>query len=331
LVQLSEYGMADRYTYLPQIGVCVAIAWGAAAIGRAWPQRRWLWGTLAVVVVGGLMGCAGRQVSYWRDSETLWSHALDVDPHNSLAHNDLGSTLLDQGKTDDAIEHCQKALAIRPNSLDARKNLATALTRQRKIDEANGLFAQGQVDQAIIQYRKCLETSPDVARIHNNLAQALAARGNVDEALAHYEKAVELRPDYATAHINLGAARYAQGKIQDCARQWRLAAGLQPDNAQLLYRLAWLLATTADESIRNGPEAVELANRAVQLSGDRDPAMLDTLAAAYAETGRFAQALQVATGGLALADARHDDALAAAIRGRIDLYRAGSPYRQSER
>ncbi len=139
LVQLSKYGMADRYTYLPQIGIAVALVWGAAAISRSAifqraaapgaepavrPSLQWLCGIAVVGGIGGLMWAAHREVAYWRDSQTLWTHALQVDPKNSLAHNNLGSILLAKGRFAEAEEHCESALAAQPDYLDAHKNLA---------------------------------------------------------------------------------------------------------------------------------------------------------------------------------------------------------------
>ncbi len=196
---------------------------------------------------------------------------------------------------------------------------------------ANAQLAEGNAEQAIVHYRRVLEIRPDVARIHNNLAQALASRGELDEAVMHLQKAVELQPDYAAAHVNLGAALYSQGQTRACVAQWRQAIELQPNNSALLCRLAWILATSADPAIRNGTEAVELANRTLQLSDGQAARKLDVLAAAQAESGHYAQAVQIANQVLVLADGEHDDQLATTVRQRIELYQAGLPYHELRR
>ena len=227
LVQVGDQAMADRYTYLTQIGLYMAIAWGAVDVAGSWPYRRWRFAAVAVLVVAGLMVCAWQQTQYWRDSETLWTHTLACTSQNPIAHNNLGFALAGRGQVDEAIAHYQKALEIKPDYAEAHNNLG------------NALAGRGQVDEAIAHYRKALEIKPDYAEAHNNLGlrpgrprtgrrghrplpegpgnQArlrrgplqprhcvLAGRGQVDEAIAHYQKALEIKPDYAEAHYNLG-------------------------------------------------------------------------------------------------------------------------------
>ena len=161
------------------------------------------------------------------------------------------------------------------------------------------------------------------------MANALAGRGQVDEAIAHYRKALEIKPDYAMARQNLAIVLELQGKPAEAIVQWREAVRLQPSNVAILNRMAWLLATQPDASLRNGAEAVELARRAMQLLGGADPSNLDTLAAAYAEAGRFPEAVQSAERALALATQQNQQSLAESIQAKIQLYKAGTPFRET--
>jgi Flp pilus assembly protein TadD len=248
LVQVGGQAMADRYTYLTQIGLCVALAWGVANVAGSWPYHRWLLPVSSSLVVVILMGCAWRQTGYWRDSESLWTHTLACTSNNAVAHNNLGIVLGMGGLIEEAIPHFQEALKIRPDYPNARRNLALARSVQEE-----------------------------------RLLKALAER--------------------------------------------RELLNSRPDDVALLNETAWLLATNPSASIRNGTEAVKFAQQAVGVSGARQPAILGTLAAAYAETGEFTDAVQIAQQALALASAEKKVALADALRVQIELYRAGSPYR----
>ena len=195
LVQVGLQSMADRYTYLPQIGLCIAVTWGVAQLAASWRHRFRVYGAVSALAVLVLMGLAWRQTSYWRDSETLWTHTLACTARNFLSHNNLGLVLAERGKVDEAIAHFQKAVELKPGYADAHQNLGVALA------------GRGQFDAAIPHYRKALELKPDYPDItHNNLGIALARRGQFDAAIAHFQKALELKPDYADARNNLDLA-----------------------------------------------------------------------------------------------------------------------------
>jgi Flp pilus assembly protein TadD len=151
----------------------------------------------------------------------------------------------------------------------------------------------------------------------------------VDEAAVHFQKAVEIQPDFAEAHINLGSALLQKGQVREALAHCRAALKIQPDNPDTLSNLAWVLATWPDASVRNGTEAIELAQRANQLSGSKDSMTLRALAAAYAEGGRFAESVTAARRALQLADAQSNAALADALRSEIKLYQTGSPFRDT--
>ena len=156
----------------------------------------------------------------------------------------------------------------------------------------------------------------------------LGQQGRFDEAIVHLQQALIIKPDYAEAHNNLGMALHAQGKIVEAVVQWREAVRLQPNQIAYVNNLAWVLATCPEASVRNGAEAVELARRAVQLSGGQEPAIVGTLAAAYAEAGRFSAAVQTARKALELATQQNKQALARSIQAKLPLYEAGTPFRE---
>ena len=246
---------------------------------------------------------------------THYRKSLEIKPNYADAHNDLGNALSGRGQFGEAITHYQKALEIKPDYADAHYNLALALS------------GRGQVDPAIAHYQKALEIKPDYTKACNNLAAALASCGQIDEAIVHFQKALKIEPDYVDARRNLSVVLSARESILKTLAQRREAIRVKPSDAALLNDTAWMLATNPNASIRNGAEAVELAQRALKLSGN-EPAILGTLAAAYAEAGRFPEAVQTAEQAARLAAAKADRMLAEQIRACLELYNSGKPYRQ---
>jgi spermidine synthase len=187
----------------------------------------------------------------------------------------------------------------------------------------------GELDSAIAHCQKALEIKPDFAEAHCNLGGALFGRGEVDSAIAHYQKALRIRPDLVQARHNLDVILAERERIRKNLAQQREALRLQPKDTALLNNIAWMLATNPNASVRNGADAVELTERALKLSGGNQPAILDTLAAAYAEVGRFSEAVATARKALDLATQQNKRPLADALRTRIALYGTGKPYRQT--
>jgi tetratricopeptide (TPR) repeat protein len=253
------------------------------------------------------------------DAVTHYEKALATNPADAEVHNNLGATLFVTGRLDDAIAHYEKALAIRPDYADASCNLA------------NALLSKGDMNGAIVHYIACLALSPNQADARYNLASALLRKGRTDEAIVHYRKTVELRPDNADAHANLGSALLAKGRTQEAIAQYRDALRLAPENVAAQSNLAWLLATSADPTLRNGPEAVLLAEQASHLPGGNRPIILRILAAAYAEAGRFAEAKAAAQQALQAADNQGNSVLSDALRNEIALYDLGLPYHKEAR
>ncbi|KAF5406575.1 MAG: Cell division coordinator CpoB [Candidatus Udaeobacter sp.] len=245
-----------------------------------------------------------------------YEKALEINPADAEAHNNLGATLFANGRVDEAIAHYRKALAIQPDYADASCNLASAL------------LSNGDLDGAIAYYSACLAILPNQAEAQYNLASALFQTGRMDEAIAHYQKVLELRPDSADARANLGSAFLAKGRGRDAIAQYRDALRSAPDNVAAQSNLAWVLATAADPSLRNGSEAVLLAERAESESSrsENHAIVLRILAAAYAETGRFVEARKTAEQALQAAEIQGNSTLSNALRDEISLYELGLPY-----
>ncbi len=279
-----------------------------------------------------------------------YRRALEIDPRCAEAHNGLGVALRRAGRVDEAAVHFQEALRIKPEFEAAHCNLG------------NALADRGRLAEAIASYQQALTVMPDYAEAHNNLGNALIKEMRLDEAIAHYRRALEINPNYADAHYNLGNARNVRGEFDEAIVQYERALELnrnnanargnlaitrlqreellkalarqrellraRPDDLALLNDTAWMLATDPNASIRNGAEAVALARRAVQLSKGQEPVVLGTLAAAYAEAGRFPQAIETARKVLQLATQQENRSLAKSVKAQIALYEAGTPFRE---
>ncbi len=315
LVQAGSQARADRYTYLPQIGLALLATWFVLDLSKSWPQRRWILGAVAVGIVATLMAVTRTQTGYWRDSETLWNHTLLCTTNNALAENNLGNELLRKGQLNDAIVHCRRALSIDPDYPDALNCLGFAL------------YQTGQLDAATSQYQAALKLQPDFAAARNNFGMALLLAGRVDEAIDQFQAALATNPDMAETQNNLGACLVRKGQEESAIAHYRRAIELKPDYAGACNNLAWILATSSNGSLRNGARAVELAQRAVRLSNSENPLILRTLAAAYAEAGRFPDAIATAQQALPVAASQNNAALVNALQNEIDQYQARQPFR----
>ncbi len=350
IVQVGYQTRADRYTYLPQIGLYVMLTWAAAELCAGWRHRRVVLGGLSTIILGGLILCAREQTTNWRNSESLWTHTLACTTDNFIADNDLGNMLLKMGRVDEAIVHYRKALEINPDCVEACYNLGDALLQKGRVDEAiaycqkalqimpdcagahgnlgNALLQKGRVDEAIAQYQKVLQIMPDSALAYNNLGSALLQKGSMDEAIAQYQTALQIKPDYAEAHDNLDCALLLKRKAEEALAQYQKALQINPDSVDVLNNLAWLLATSPDANIRDGVQAVKYAERACELTHHGVTVLVGTLAAAYAEAGRFDEAMAAAQKACALASASGELELLKRNQELLELYRAHQPYHE---
>jgi protein O-mannosyl-transferase len=274
---------ADRYTYLPQIGLYLLVTWSIAEISTSWRYRGEILGAGAGIIIAALTWLAWVQTSHWKDGGSLWTYTLAVTSDNDFAHYGLACFLDEKGQTNEAILEFEKAIHIRPRFVKAQNNLARVL------------FQQGRLEEAIAHLQASLKTWSDNPETHNMLGAVLFQAGRVNEAIAQWEQTLKIQP-----------------------------ADWVPRNG-----LAWVFATYPDASIRDGRRAVDLAQGALHLSGGKNPLIFRTLAAAYAESGRFAEAIDAAQRGLDLATVQGNSALAENLRSNIALYEANSPLRGS--
>ncbi len=487
LVQVGTQALADRYTYLPLIGVFLGITFWVTDLAQRWRPRSIILIPVTVAVLGACLVATARQLRYWRDSERLYQHTLAITENNYIAHSNLGAALGEKGRMAEAISQFQEAIRLQPDFADAHYDLGTVLDKEGRIAEAISQFQeairlkpdyagahnnlgvafgkQGQIAEAISQFQEAIRLKPDFASAHYdlgtaldqegriaeaisqfqeavrlkpddadahyNLGIALGKQGRITEAISQFQEAIRLKPDYAGAHNNLGVALGEQGQIAEAISQFQAAIRLKPDDADvhnnlgyaldqegqiagaisqfqeairlkpnfldalnnlsnafvtmgrfdeavdsyrqaiqvnsnnpepfvhlglILYQsgrtreavaqyqealqlnpnlvealnnLAWLLATSPEAELRNGAEAVRLAERACELTHYSQPFPVGTLAAAYAEAGRFPEAVAATEKAEKLATSAGLTSLATKQRQLLELYQAGKAYHES--
>ena len=282
LVQVGDQAMADRYAYIPSLGLLIAVVWGACELTGGWRSRAIvlsLTGSAAIILCAAL---TRQQLGYWKDSETLFRHALAVAGNSYTANSNLGDALAKQGRLDEAISCYRETLRLEPDSPKSQYNLGVVVAAKGLPDEAINYYReairlkpdyaealynlgvilgkQGRTDEAIAYYREALRFKPDHADAHNNLGIALGRQGQIDEAMTHFQEAVRLKPDYADAHNNLGITFSRQGRAEEAISQYREAIRLQPDYANAYNNLAnvFLKQGRIDEAVAQYQEALRL-------------------------------------------------------------------------
>ncbi len=317
LVQVGTQSLADRYTYIPYVGLFIMIAWGLPDLLSKWPYRKIALGISMPIVITALGICAHRQVSYWNNSTTLFLRAIEVTQNNYVAHCNLAKDLRNQGKTVLAIEHFKKAYQIAPNYPDTVNGLGAAL------------YDHGDFSEAIEYFQKAIQVKPDSPYPRNNLGFALQKQGKLNEAVAYFTQAVQIKPNFAEARNNLANALVLQGRFDEALDQFRAVLRLKPDWPEPMNTLAWLIATHPEIKGRDINEAIYLAGRACELTSYRNPSYLGTLAAAYASAGKFPEAIDTAQKAVTLADAAGQLQIKDAIQYQLTFYTQGKPYVES--
>ena len=328
LVQVGEQGHADRYTYLPHIGLFLLVVWLAAdVIGVRRSRLQFaVAAAVALAIIAALGWRAFIQTSNWRNSETLWTHALAVTPDNDVAHNNLGYLCAGRGELDEAISHFESAARIRSGKRDAHYDLGSAFVQMNLADD---LAKKGRSDEAMVHYEEAIRLQSNYADAYYNRGSVLFAKGRTDEAIADWEKTLQIQPDDADAHTGLGNALLRKGSLHEAIAQYEKALALAPEDPHSRNNVAWVLATASDASIRDGARAVGFAQAAVQLTGGREPRFLRTLAAAYAESGRFSEALAVAQQAAIIATMQGKSGVSNRLEKDLVLYRGRLPLREN--
>jgi len=361
LVRVGNQSRADRFTYVPLIGIFIMVVWGLPDLLRSWRHG---WVACTAAAVGALVFCSvvsARQVLFWHDSLTFWEHALALTPDNEVAQLNLAAALTQAGRPQEAAAHL--AAGRRLDLKVAQQNLLAQLRAQPEsanlhLGLGRVLIQLGDTDEGIAHYREASRLEPGSAAIHNNLAVVLEKAGKFDEAIVQYEQGIQLEPDSAESRCNLAAALATAGRVPEAIVQFRAALELRPQLAegrfglamayaqdgqelaaiteldQLMRErpdwtsvevtLAWILATARAPAARDARRAVQLAEDATQRTQRRDADALSSLAAAYAAVGRFDDAAAAAQGALELAQLAGRAALASTLGQRLTLYRAGA-------
>jgi tetratricopeptide (TPR) repeat protein/uncharacterized membrane protein YqjE len=415
LVQVGDQAMADRYTYLPSIGVFIILAWGGAELALRYPPVK----LLAAAAGLAMLAATWLQIHYWKDTRTVFQRALQVTQKNYVALTLLGSLRETGGDLAGAMEFYRAALRDKPYYPDAHFFYARGLEKEGKMEEAKseygkalllnpsfeqahiflGLLVAGESknDQAAAEYEAVLKINPRSATAHNDLAKLLQTEGRLDESLRHYLAAVQCDSSQAQAHNNLGilylqrgqaaegvaqlrealrlnpgnaeteynlalgliqqqqwkeaseiwgriapaqpknaSAQYEyglalahEGKTREAMSQYAQALLLKGDFAEALNELAWIAATDPRPELRNGGEAVGMASRACELTRRQNAAMLLTLAAAYAEAGRFSEAMAAAKEGQAMAKAKGNKNIEEKASRLREAIEKNQPFRQA--
>ena len=248
IVQVGAQSMADRYMYVPMIGLTIMMVWAAADLVDRLSIRRVVVSATAVAMVVVFSAVTWMQVGYWRNSITLFEHALDVTTDNWFVHQNLGDALTGQGKISEAMAHYNEEIRIKPDYAQAHNNLGVAL------------YSQGQLKEAIAQYNEALMLEPNLPEAHYSLGVILHNQGKIKEAIAHYNEALKIKPIHAQAHNNLGAALYSQGQVKEAIAQYNEALKIKPDNAQAHNNLGVALYSQGQvkEAIAHYNEALKI-------------------------------------------------------------------------
>jgi len=283
IVQVGLQGHADRYTYLPQIGLDIALVWLIWDLTKSWRQQKILLSAAAAIVLLTLSILSWKQTMHWRDTETLWRHTLTVTPDSDVAHAGLGGILFVRGQIEESIDHYESALRLRDGNTAA----------------------------------------------HFGLGRALAAKQKTDAAIFHFQKALSIQPDYIGASNDLGVLFASKGEIKEAIAAWEQSLSFDPDNADATNNIAWVRATATDADLRDGRQALDLAQRALRTGGE-NAVVLRTLAAAQAENGQFAEAIATCQRGEELARRNGDRGMVENLRACTESFRRGQALRGTQ-
>ncbi len=234
-------------------------------------------------------------------------------------HHYLARALVKQGENNEAVEHYVTSLELKPDQPEVHYNLANVLMEEGKL-----------LNEAVAHYNEALKHRPDYLEARSNMAKALAKQGKLKEAIQHWQELVRINPEEVVLHSNLGTVYRLLGQLDKAIMHWEETLRLEPDYVSVLNKLAWLLATCENPNYRAATRAVELAERGCKLTAYKEPRLLDTLAAAYAEAGSFDEAVRTAERALKLAKLLGEGRLAANIGKQLELYRQGQAYHESD-
>jgi len=318
LVQVGSQAMSDRYTYFPLIGAFIAIVFGGRQLANRlqFPQAITL--GLTVMVLGACVIITENQLTYWRNTKSLFVHALNITPDNPIAHLWVGMALQDEGDSSRALAEYRESERLNPN------NLFTHFTLGSLLDKL------GRPAEAMVEYRRALQINPKESAVHDRLGAILVELGQYDEAYGEFRDAARLDPSTPWPHFYLGKALAMQGRDGPAVAEFREALRIEPNNFEILAYAAQLLSASKDPPVRDGQTALAYALKANTLTKGTQPFVLNALGMAYAETGHFEEARQAAQKAVALAAAAKMNNLES-FQQRLEFYQDHKPWRESFR
>lgn len=348
IVQVGGQRMADRYTYIPYIGLFIIIGWALRDITAKWKQQKIILAFLAITIFIPMSICSSLQIRHWKNSTAIFNHAIDVTDNNYVAYCSLANVSREAGKMDEAIALNLKSLELRPDYGYAHVCLGRTYNKLGRLDKTIEHFnealktfpdhpdihrdlgiaygKQDQLGKAVKHLTRSVEIDPDFAGAHIGLGYALMRQRKFDQAIPHLQKAIELDPDSILAHFHLSEIFSKKNETAEELKHLRTIVRIDPDSVKALNLMAWMFATHHDAKIRNSSEAVRLAKKACELTSYERPDLVDTLAAAYAAAGDFNQAVTLEERVLqAECEEQYDDMIKEA-QERLNLYRSGKPY-----
>jgi len=352
LVQVGAQGMADRYTYFPGMGLFVAVVWCIADLAEGSRVRQILCAMVALFALASCLVLTRNQIKYWRDDGELFKHQVQLVGPNTMGEFTLALFYERTGQYAEAIPHYAELVHLAPSPFVTYTKMGECLQKL------------GRHSEAITHFEKALSLQPNFPETQLGLAGSLEATGKMAEAETHFKEAVRLNPGDAMAHYKLGlhyqangdfssakgeleeARRIAylepdivfaigrlyfqQGMKKEAAENYEACLKLNADNVVVLNDLAWIRAASADASLRNGEQAIRLARRACELTKNAQPYLLGTLANAYAESGRFNEAIATAREAISTATAEKLEAVAARNRELVEIYQSGRAFHENQ-
>jgi tetratricopeptide (TPR) repeat protein len=350
LVQVGTQGIADKYMYLPMAGLLIIASWAVKDFIANRRRLKIAAAALAAAVLFCSVILTRVQVRHWQNNITLFEYATKVTEDNSRAETSYGIALAAAGRLDEAVLHLSNAIRTNPTNPEAINYLGKVFLNEGKIIEAIERFTelikiepdsaeayynlgmalgmQGKNDDAIKCFARVIELDAKYPDIDKRMGTALLSAGKPNEAIEYLQKSLQINPDEAVAYVSISIAYIKLGNYDLAIENWTRAKESEPNIVEALNNPAWVLVTASDVSGEDANNAINFAERACEMTGNREAGILDTLAAAYAAAGEFSEAVETAEKAVSAAKAAGREEMAGAIQKRIELYKAGKRYRQ---
>jgi tetratricopeptide (TPR) repeat protein len=336
--------------YLPMAGLLIIASW---AVKDFIANRRRL-KAAAAALAAAVLFCSviltQMQVRHWQNNITLFEYTTKVTEDNSRAETNYGIALAAAGRLEEAALHLSNAIRTNPTNPEAINYLGKVFLNVGKITEAIECFTelikiepdsaeayynlgmasgmQGKNDDAIKCFARVIELDPKYPDIDKRMGAALLAAGRPNEAIENLQKSLQINPDEAVVYVSISIAYIKLGNYDLAIENWTRAKELEPNIVEALNNPAWLLVTASAVSSEDANRAIDYAQRVCEMTGYREPQLLDTLAASYASAGRFEEAVTTAQRAIDAAKARGQEEIASKIEKRLELYGAGKRYIQ---